>query len=114
MMTYNEIMGGGFTVCLPQQPRNIDNGVINRLRGILKCRNGKTVLHACHASFWMVKHKGNIVDCNGDLVTTLDPDIDMKLVVDEDINLYFALKDEGLLDDVSVYLEIIDLGYGRY
>ena len=54
------------------------------------------------------------MDCNGDLVTTLDPDIDMKLVVDEDINLYFALKDEGLLDDVCVYLEIIDLGYGRY
>ena len=62
----------------------------------------------------MAKHKGDIVDSNGDLVTTLDPDIDMKLVVDEDISLYFALKDEGLLDDVSVYLEIIDLGYGRY
>ena len=48
------------------------------------------------------------MDCNGDLVTTLDPDIDMKLVVDEDINLYFALKDEGLLDDVCVFLEIMD------
>lgn len=114
MMTYNEIMEGGFTVCLPQQPRNIDNGVINRLRGILKCRDGKTVIHVRHASCWLTRHKGNIVDSNGDLVTTFDPDIDMKLVVDEDINLYFALKDEGLLDDVSVYFEIIDLGYGRY
>ena len=28
-----ELTEGGFTVCLPQQPRNIDNGVINRLRG---------------------------------------------------------------------------------
>ena len=108
MRTYNEIMEGGFTVCLPQQPRNIDNGIINRLRGILKCRDGKTVLHACHASCWLTRHKGNIVDSNGDLVTTLDPDIDMKLVVDEDINLYFALKDERLLDDVGVFLEIID------
>ena len=106
MRTYNEIMEGGFTVCLPQQPRNTDNGVINRLRGILKCRNGKIVLHACHASCWIARHKGNIVDCNGELVTALDLDIDMKLVVDEDMNLYFALKDEGLLDDVCVYLEI--------
>lgn len=108
MRTYKETTEGGFTVCLPQQPKNIDNGVINRLRGILKCHDEKTVLHACHASYWLTRHKSNIVDCNGDLVTTLDPDIDMKLVVDEDINLYFALKDEGLLDDVSVYLEIIN------
>lgn len=108
MRTYKETTEGGYTVCLPQQPKNIDNGVINRLRGILKCRDGKIVIHACHVSYWLTRHKSNIVDCNGDLVTTLDPDIDMKLVVDEDINLYFALKDEGLLDDVSVYLEIIN------
>lgn len=114
MRTYNEIMEGGSTVCLPQQPRNIDNGVINRLRGILKCRDGKNVIHVRHASCWLTRHKGNIVDSNGDFVTTLDPDIDMKLVVDEDINLYFVLKDEGLLDDVCVFLEIIDLGYGHY
>lgn len=108
MMTYNEIMEGGFTVCLPQQSKNIDNGVINRLRGILKCRDGINVFHACHASYWMTRHKSNIVDCNGDLVTMLDHDIDMKLVVAEDINLYFAIKDKGLLDNSGVFLEIID------
>lgn len=98
-----ELTEGGFTVCLPKQPRNIDNGVINRLRGILKCRDGKTIIHVHHASCWMAKHKGNIVDCNGNLVTTLD--LDMKLVVDEDINLYFTIKDKGLLDNSGIFLK---------
>lgn len=44
----------------------------------------------------------------------LDPDIDKKYVVDDrDINLYFALKNEGILDDESVFVEVIPLFQGR-
>lgn len=57
---------GGFTVCLSQQPRNIDNGVINRLRGVLKClevlgdstRTGKDLL------FLDCAHTGVVSYCN--------------------------------------------------
>lgn len=61
-----ELREGGFTVCLPQQPRNIDNGVINRLRGVLKCfeglgdstRTGKDLL------FLDCAHTGIVSYCN--------------------------------------------------
>lgn len=106
MMTFNQLREGGFMVCLPQHPKNIDNGVINRLRGILKCYCGNIVIHAHDASCWLRCHKTNIVDGNGDIVTGLDCDLDRKLVIAGDINLYFALEDECMLDNDCVFVEI--------
>lgn len=109
MMAFNQLREGGYIVCLPQHPRNIDNGVINRLRGILKCYRGNIVIHAHNASCRLKSHKANIVDDNGDIVTELDCDIDRKLVIVEDINLYFALKDEGMLENDCVFVETVNM-----
>ncbi len=55
------------------------------------------------------------MDDNGEVVTLLDPDLDRKFVVAErDLNLYFALKNEGLLDDENVLFEIVLCSQGRY
>lgn len=113
MMTFNQLREGGFIVCLPQHPKNIDNGVINRFRGILKCYRGNIVIHAHDALCWLKSHKESIVDDNGDIVTGLDCDIDRKLVIARDINLYFALKDEGMLYNDNVFVETCNITVGN-
>ena len=47
-------------------------------------------------------------DPNGILVTLLDSDLPNKLVIVEDLNLYFALQQEMLLEDDNVVVGILD------
>lgn len=46
-------------------------------------------------------------DPNGIPVTLLDSDLPKKLVIVEDLNLYFALQQEMLQDDDNVAVEIL-------
>ena len=45
---------------------------------------------------------------NGIPVTLLDSDLPNKLVIVEDLNLYFALQQEMLLEDDNVVVGILD------
>ena len=67
MMTFSQLREGGSIVCLPQHTRNIDNGVINRLRGVFKCYSGNIIIHAHDASCRMKCHKADIVDGSRDV-----------------------------------------------
>lgn len=107
-------MGGiGLILCLPQTPK-IDTAIIAKLQCQLKVSQESIILHLHLAREFLYCRKVPVVDDNGEIVTLLDPEIDKKYVVaDRDINLYFALKNEGMLDDESVLVEIIPLFHGR-
>lgn len=105
---------GGFIFCLPLELK-INTATIAKLQCQLKvCQEPIIHLHVHPARSYLHCRKGPVVDDNGEIVTLLDPDIDKKFVVDDrDINMYFALKNEGMLDDESVFVEVIPLFQGR-
>ena len=102
-----QLTEGGFITCLPQQPR-IDTAVISKLQCQLKVQRQQIILHLHPVRDCLQYRRGPIVDDNGEVVTLLDPDLDRKFVIAErDINLYFALKNESMLDDENVFIEIV-------
>lgn len=114
MIKLNKTQKGiGLILCLPQTPK-IDTAIIAKLQCQLKVSQESIILHLHLAREFLYCRKVPVVDDNGEIVTLLDPEIDKKYVVaDRDINLYFALKNEGMLDDESVLVEIIPLFHGR-
>lgn len=109
-----QLKEGGFITCLPQQPR-IDTAVISKLQCQLKVQRQQIILHLHPVRDCLQYRRGPIVDDNGEVVTLLDPDLDRKFVVAErDLNLYFALKNEDLLNDEDVLFEIVLCSQGRY
>lgn len=105
--------GMGIILCLPQTLK-IDTATIARLQCQLKVIQKTIIIHVNPAIDYLLCRKGSVIDDNGDIVTLLDPDIDKKFVVDDrDINLYFALNNEGMLDDENVFVEIVPLFHGR-
>ena len=108
-----EQMEGGFIFCLPLELK-VNIATITKLQCQLKVSQEPIILHLHPAREFLHFRKEPVVDDNGEIVTLLDPDIDYKLVISErDINLYFALKNEGMLDDESVFVEVIPLFQGR-
>lgn len=114
MKTNNVQTEGGFIICLPQQPK-IDTAVISKLQCQLKVQKQQIILHLHPVRDCLQYRRGPIVDDNGEVVTLLDPDLDRKFVVAErDLNLYFALKNEGMLNDENVLFEIVLCSIGKY
>lgn len=80
---------GGMSIipCLPQLPK-IDTAAIAKLQCQLKVCQEPIILHAQPARNYLLCRKGSVIDDNGEIITSLDPDIDKKYVVDDrDINL---------------------------
>lgn len=114
MIKLNKKQGGmGIILCLPQTLK-IDTATIAKFQCQLKVIQEAIIVHVNPAKEFLHFRKGPVVDDNGEIITSLDPDIDKKFVVDDrDINLYFALKNEGMLDDENVFVEVIPLFQGR-
>ena len=108
-----EQMEGGFIFCLPLELK-VNIATITKLQCQLKVSQEPIIIHVHPAREFLHCKKGPVVDNNGEIITSLDPDIDRKFVISErDINLYFALKNEGMIDDESVFVEIMPLFQGR-
>lgn len=113
MSLVKEQMEGEFIFCLPLELK-VNIATITKLQCQLKVSQEPIILHLHPAREFLHCRKGPVVDDNGEIITSLDPDIDKKYVVDDrDINLYFALKNEGMIDDESVFVEVIPLFQGR-
>lgn len=109
----NKQEGKGMIPCLPQHPK-IDAAAITKLQCQIKVSQEPIILHLHPAREFLHCKKGPVVDDNGEIVTLLDPDIDKKFVISErDINLYFAMNNEGMLNDENVFVEIVPLFHGR-
>lgn len=114
MMSLVKTQEGGFIFCLPLELK-VNIATITKLQCQLKVSQEPIILHLHPAKEFLHSRKCTIVDDNGDIVTLLDPDIDKKYVVaDRDINLYLALKNEGMLNDESVFVEIVPFSMARY
>lgn len=104
MKKIGHIKREGYSICVPQKAK-VDAGIIGKLQCQLMCRVDKTVVHVSYASEYLIRGK-TIVDANGDFVTSLDNDLEKKLVVvDSDLNLWYALllqNSEGFDDEVEV------------
>ncbi len=96
MMTLQELKQKGYVLCLPQKIR-LDTGLIGKLTCNLLCNANAPILHLIPAKNFL--SRGWLaVDDNGELISLLDTDIDRKLVLIEDISLYFALRQTRILD----------------
>ena len=94
MMTLEEFKQKGYILCLPQKIR-LDTGLIGKLTCNLHCNANAPMLIPAKIFLsrgWLA------VDDNGDLLSLLDTDIGRKLVLLEDISLYFALQQTRILD----------------
>lgn len=106
-MTANDYLGGRYIVCLPQKP-NIDTAVIFKIQCQLQVCKEEIIIHAYPAKDFLHIRKNSIVDENGEIVTPLDSDIDRKIVVcDRDLNLYFAIMNEGGICSYDVCFDVI-------
>lgn len=113
MISLVKTQEGGFIFCLPLELK-VNIATITKLQCQLKVSQEPIIIHVHPAREFLHCKKGPVVDNNGEIITSLDPDIDKKYVVDDrDINLYFALKNEGMLDDENVFVEIVPLFHGR-
>lgn len=102
MTACNKDMEGRIIICLPQKP-NIDTAVISKIQCQLRVIQDPIILHVHSAMEFLNYSKASIVDDNGDIVTLLDTDLNWKMVVSErDLNLYFALRNEGMLEKACV------------
>lgn len=94
----------GYSICLPQKPK-LDTGIINKLQCQLMCRNEAVVIRVTPIYEHLVRGV-SVIDENGDLVTTLDDDLDKKLViVGADLNLWYALLQSPHIADEVIAIE---------
>lgn len=111
MMTLQEFKQKGYILCLPQKIR-LDTGLIGKLTCNLHCSANAPMLHVIPAKTFL--SKGWLaVDDNGELISLLDTDIDRKLVLLEDISLYFALQQTRILDSNIVVDILIEMPRGK-
>lgn len=114
MISLVKTQEGGFIFCLPLELK-VNIATITKLQCQLKVSQEPIILHLHPAREFLHSRKCTIVDDNGDIVTVLDPDIDKKFVISErDINLYFALNNESMLDDENIFVEVIPYSIGKY
>ena len=104
MMTLEELKQKGYVLCLPQKIR-LDTGLIGKLSCNLHCNANALTLHLIPAKIFLSRG-GLAVDDNGELISLLDTDIDRKLVLIEDISLYFALQ-QTKIPDSNIAVDIL-------
>ena len=104
--TYSEWIMGDYIFCTPVNPK-VDMIMVGSYRCNLKIHTGEVMLEAVSAEVFL-RRGYKATDPNGILVTLLDSDLSQKLVIIDDLNLYFALQQETLLEDNNVVVEILD------
>ena len=111
MMTREDLKQNGYIICLPQKVR-LDTGLIGKLSCNLYCKTNAPTLHLLPARIFL--SKGRLaVDDNGELISLLDADIDQKLVLIEDISLYFALQQSKIADNDIEVVILVEMPRGR-
>lgn len=109
MKTLKQFKEDGYSICLPQKPK-LDTGIINKLQCQLICPTDNIIVHVIPVSDYLIR-RVSIVDRNGDLITSLDNDLEKKLVVvGNDLNLWYALQQSAVKDE-EINIETIP---GRY
>lgn len=101
MNNLKQLRKDGYSICSLQKPK-LDTGIINKLQCQLMCPTGNIIIHVTPVSDYLVRGV-SVVDENGDLVTSLDNDLEKKLVIiSSDLNLWYALRqasfDDGLIE----------------
>ena len=101
IIPYTKLISDGHVLCLPGQVK-LDTGTLGSYLGALKVTTERILLKVVPARLFLERGY-TAVDDNGTSLTLLDPDLDRKLVVIGDLNLYFALQqDSSCFEDVWV------------
>ena len=111
IIPYTKLVSGGHVLCLPGQVK-LDAGKLGSYLSALKVTTERIQLKVIPARLFLERGY-TAVDDNGTSLTLLDLDLDRKLVVTGDLNLYFALQqDSSYLADVWVEV-VSELPKGR-
>jgi hypothetical protein len=112
MNNLKQLREGGYSICLSQKPK-LDTGIINKLQCQLLCPVETIIIHVTMVSDYLVRGV-SVVDGNGDLVTSLDNDLEKKLViVSSDLNLWYALLQSAIKDE-EISVETIPSRYIKF
>ena len=111
IIPYTKLVSDDHVFCLPGQVK-LNTGTLGSYLGTLKVTTERILLKVISARLFL--ERGYIaMDDNGTSLTLLDPDLDRKLVVIGDLNLYFALQqDPSCFEDVWVEV-VSELPKGR-
>lgn len=104
--TYNRWIAEDYIFCVPVNPK-VDMTMVGAYRCNLKIHAGEITLEAVYAEEFLRKGY-KATDPDGYSVTLLDSDLDRKLVIVEDLNLYLALQQEMILKDDNVTVEVLN------
>lgn len=102
--TYKQWITEDYIFCVPVNSK-VDMMMVGSYRCNLKVHTGEMMLEAVYAEVFL-RRGYRATDLNGIPVTLLDSDLPKKLVIIEDLNLYFALQQEMLLEDDNVTVEV--------
>ena len=112
MNNLKKLKEDGYSICLPQKPK-INTGIINKLQCQLMCPVEAVIIHVTTVSDYLVRGI-SVVDGNGDLVTSLDNNLEKKLViVSSDLNLWYALL-QSAVEDEEISVETIPNRYMKF
>lgn len=112
MKNLKQLREDGYSFCLPQKTK-LDTGIINKLQCQLMYPVGAVIIHVTPVSEYLVRGV-SVVDENGDFVTSLDNDLEKKLViVSSDLNLWYALLQSAVKDE-EVNIETIPDRYMKF
>lgn len=112
MNNLKKLKEDGYSFCFPQKPK-IDTGIINKLQCQLICPVETVIIHVTTVSDYLVRGV-SVVDGNGDLVTSLDNNLEKKLIiVSSDLNLWYALLQSAIKDE-EINVETIPDRYVKF
>lgn len=112
MNNLKKLKEDGYSICLPQKPK-INTGIINKLQCQLMCPVEAVIIHVTMVSDYLVRGI-SVVDGNGNLVTSLDNNLEKKLViVSSDLNLWYALL-QSAVEDEEISVETIPNRYMKF
>ena len=112
MNNLKKLKEDGYSICLPQKPK-INTEIINKLQCQLMCPVEAVIIHVTTVSDYLVRGI-SVVDGNGDLVTSLDNNLEKKLIiVSSDLNLWYALLQSAIKDE-EINVETIPDRYVKF
>lgn len=112
MNNLKKLKEDGYSICLPPKPK-INTEIINKLQCQLMCPVEAVIIHVTTVSDYLIR-RVSIVDGNGDLVTSLDNNLEKKLViVNSDLNLWSALLQSAVKDE-EISVETIPNRYMKF
>lgn len=104
--TYKQWITEDYIFCVPVNPK-VDMTMVGAYRCNLKVHAGEITLEAvCAGDFLRKGYKAT--DPDGYSLTLLDSDLERKLVIVGDLNLYLALQQETFLESDNVTVEVLN------